>query len=152
MNRRSLLSLAAVAAASLPLPSGAVASLPQVEVYKDPNCGCCTGWVDHLKAAGFPVKVHEAADTGAIRRRHGIPDQFGSCHTGVVAGYAVEGHVPAEDVKRLLARKPKAAGLSVPGMPVGSPGMENGARKDPFQVLLIDKAGRSSVFASYARR
>jgi hypothetical protein len=150
MKRRTLLSLAAAAAAAS-LPSFARASLPQVEVYKNPDCGCCGAWVEHLKAAGFPVKVHETPDTSAVRKRHGIPDAFGSCHTGVVAGYALEGHVPADDVKRLLASKPVAAGLSVPGMPVGSPGMEAGARKDPFQVLLIDKAGRSSVFASYPR-
>jgi hypothetical protein len=151
MNRRTLLSLAAAAAAVVSLPSLATASLPQVEVYKNPDCGCCGAWVDHLKAAGFPVKVNETLDTGPVRKRYGIPDQFGSCHTAVVAGYALEGHVPAEDVKRLLARKPLAAGLSVPGMPVGSPGMEMGSRKDPFQVLLIDKAGRSSVFANYPK-
>jgi hypothetical protein len=151
MNRRTLLSLAAAAAASLSFPTAAKQALPQVEVYKNPDCDCCAGWVDHLKSAGFPVKVHETPDTGAVRKRHGIPDKFGSCHTGVVAGYAIEGHVPAEDVKRLLARKPAAAGLSVPGMPVGSPGMEVGTRKDGFQVLLIDKAGRSSVFATYPK-
>jgi hypothetical protein len=133
------------------LPSLAKATLPQVEVFKNPDCGCCGAWVDHLKAAGFPVQVHETPDTSAVRKRHGIPDEFGSCHTGVVAGYALEGHVPADDVKRLLAQKPVAAGLSVPGMPVGSPGMEVGSRKDPFQVLLIDKAGRSSVFAKYPK-
>ena len=151
MNRRKILSLACAAAAAASFPALAKASLPLVEVYKNPDCGCCGAWVEHLKAAGFPVKVIETADTGPVRRRHGIPDAFGSCHTGVVAGYALEGHVPAGDVKRLLASKPAAAGLSVPGMPVGSPGMEVGSRKDPFQVLLIDKAGRSSVFASYPK-
>lgn len=149
MKRRHFL----LGAASVAACAGALAAsaLPQVDVYKNPDCGCCSGWVDHLKAAGFPVKVHETKDTSAVRKRHGIPAQFGSCHTGVVGGYALEGHVPAEEVKRLLAQKPKAAGLSVPGMPVGSPGMEVGSRKDPFQVLLIDKAGRSSVFANYPK-
>lgn len=90
-------------------------------------------------------------DTAQVRKRHGIPDQFGSCHTGVVAGYALEGHVPAEDIKRLLVKRPVAAGLSVPGMPVGSLGMEVSSRKDPYQVLLIEKAGRSSVFATYPK-
>jgi hypothetical protein len=151
MNRRNLLSFAVAATAASSLPAVAKASLPQVEVYKNPDCGCCGGWVDHLKASGFPVKVHETPDTGPVRKRYGMPDEFGSCHTGVVAGYALEGHVPAEDVKRLLTRKPAAAGLSVPGMPVGSPGMEAGSRKDAFQVLLIDKAGRSSVFAKYPK-
>jgi hypothetical protein len=151
MNRRNLLSLMAAAAATASLPSLAKASLPTVEVFKNPDCGCCGAWVDHLKAAGFAVRVHETPDPGAVRKRHGIPDSLGSCHTGVVGGYAVEGHVPADEIKRLLAQKPPAAGLSVPGMPAGSPGMEAGSRKDPFQVLLIDKAGRSSVFATYPR-
>lgn len=151
MKRRHVLMAVAATAASASFPVLAAPPLPQVEVYKNPDCGCCGAWVDHLKAAGFPVKVHETPDTSAVRKRHGIPDEFGSCHTGVVAGYALEGHVPAEDVKRLLARKPVAAGLSVPGMPVGSPGMEMGSRKDPFQVLLIDKAGRSSAFATYPK-
>ena len=151
MKRRNFLSAAAAAAASATLPALAAGTLPQIEVFKNPDCGCCGAWVDHLKTAGFPVKVHETPDTSAVRKRHGIPDEFGSCHTGVVAGYALEGHVPAEDIKRLLAKKPAAAGLSVPGMPVGSPGMEVGSRKDPFQVLLIDKAGRSSVFAFYPK-
>ncbi|MCC2634562.1 MAG: metal-binding protein [Ramlibacter sp.] len=151
MKRRHFLGAVAAAAAATSLPALGARPLPQVEVYKNPDCGCCGAWVDHLKAAGFPVKVHETPDTSAVRKRHGIPDAFGSCHTGVVAGYALEGHVPAADVKRLLATRPVAAGLSVPGMPVGSPGMEVGSRKDPFQVLLIDKAGRSSVFASYPK-
>lgn len=129
----------------------AAGTLPQVEVYKNPDCGCCSGWVDHLKSAGFPVKVHETPDTSALRKRYGIPEQFGSCHTGVVGAYALEGHVPADEIKRLLAQKPVAAGLSVPGMPVGSPGMEVGSRKDAYQVLLIDKAGRPSVFAAYPK-
>lgn len=149
MKRRHLLIAAAAAVAGS--QALAARALPQVDVYKNPDCGCCSAWVDHLKAAGFPVKVHETPDTSAVRKRHGIPEEFGSCHTGVVAGYALEGHVPADDVKRLLVKKPAAAGLSVPGMPVGSPGMEVGSRKDPFQVLLIDKAGRSNVFATYPK-
>jgi len=127
-------------------------SLPQVEVFKNPACDCCGACADHLKAAGFPVKITVVDDTAPIGKRHGIPENLGSCHTGVVAGYAIEGHVPAADVKRLLASKVVAAGLSVPGMPVGSPGMEMGARQDPFQVLLVDKAGRTSVFASHPKR
>jgi hypothetical protein len=84
-----------------------------------------------------------------VRRKHGLPERFGSCHTAVVAGYVVEGHVPANDVKKLLAMKPAAIGLAVPGMPVGSPGMEVGSRKDPFRVLLVDRQGRDRVFSSY---
>lgn len=151
MNRRNLVLLAMAGPAVAALPSLAKASLPQVDVYKNPDCGCCAAWVDHLKAAGFPVKLHNTTDTITVRKRYGIPEAFGSCHTGVVAGFALEGHVPAADVKRLLAQKPLAAGLSVPDMPLGSPGMEMGSRKDPFQVLLIDKAGRPSVFATYPK-
>ena len=123
MKRRNLLNAVAAAAAMVSFPALAATKLPQVEVFKNPDCGCCGAWVDHLKAAGFTVSVHETPDTAAVRKRHGIPDQFGSCHTGVVAGDALEGHVPAEDIKRLLAQKPAAAGLSVAGMPVGAPSM-----------------------------
>jgi hypothetical protein len=152
MKRRSLLLFAAGTAAGAAWPALAANTPPEVEVFKTASCGCCGAWVDHLKAAGFPVKVTVVEDTSAVRKRHGIPEQLGSCHTGVVAGYAIEGHVPASDVKRLLAARPVAAGLSVPGMPVGSPGMEMGSRQDPYQVLLVDKAGRTSVFASYPKR
>lgn len=149
MNRRHMLVAAAAAAASWCV--AASDALPTVEVFKNPDCGCCGAWVDHLKASGFPVKVTEVGDTAAVRKRHGLPASFGSCHTALVAGYVVEGHVPAADVKRLLAMKPVAIGLAVPGMPVGSPGMEVGSRKDPFDVLLIDKRGRDTVFARYPK-
>jgi hypothetical protein len=150
MKRRSLLVLAAGAAAGASAPAFSAAPvLPQVEVFKNPQCGCCGAWVEHLEAAGFRVKVNVIDDNAPIRKRHGIPERLASCHTGVVAGYAIEGHVPAADVKRLLALKPIAAGLSVPGMPVGSPGMEVDSRQDAYQVLLVDKAGRTTVFSSY---
>jgi hypothetical protein len=153
VKRRAVLSSLAVAAATLVAgsPGLARAALPKVQVYKNPSCGCCAAWVDHLKAAGFSVSVTEVADTAVARSRLGLPERFGSCHTAVVGGYVVEGHVPAEDVKRLLARKPDAIGLAVPGMPVGSPGMEMGSRQDPYKVLLIDRSGRESVFARYPR-
>ncbi len=120
-----------------------------MEVFKSPTCGCCGAWVDHLKAAGFVVKVTEVQDPSNTRRKYGLPDKFGSCHTGIVNGYVVEGHVPAAEVKRLLAMKPPAIGLTVPDMPVGSPGMEMGDTRDPYVVLLIDKRGRETVFARY---
>ena len=152
MKRRMVLSLAAAGAAAwVGVPALAAGKWPAVAVYKNPQCGCCGAWVDHLRAAGFTVNVHETADTGPVRKRQGIPDAFASCHTAVVAGYALEGHVPAADVKRLLATRPTAAGLAVPGMPAGSPGMEVPNQRDPYEVLLIDKAGRSSVFANYPR-
>lgn len=151
MNRRNALSLTVGAMTLAAVPAFAASSLPTVEVFKNPSCGCCGAWVDHLKAAGFPVKVTEVGDTTAIRKRYGFPDRFGSCHTGIVNGYVVEGHVPAADIKRLLASKPAAIGMAVPGMPVGSPGMEVGDRKDPYDVFLIDKSGRESVFAHYPK-
>lgn len=149
MNRRHALSLAFGAMALTAVPAFAAGTLPPVQVFKNPSCGCCGAWVDHLEAAGFDVKVTLVDDTAVARRQHGLPDRFGSCHTAVVAGYVVEGHVPAADIKKLLAMKPVAIGLAVPGMPVGSPGMEMGARKDPYQVLLVDKQGRERVFSSY---
>lgn len=149
MRRRHVLSAAGAGFAVAVLPSLAANALPEVEVFKSPTCGCCGAWVDHLKVAGFPVKVTVVGDTTVTRKRYGLPDKFGSCHTGIVDGYVVEGHVPAADVKKLLAMKPVAIGIAVPGMPVGSPGMEMGSRKDPYQVLLVDKQGRERVFSSY---
>ncbi|MBQ0944518.1 DUF411 domain-containing protein [Ideonella sp. 4Y16] len=145
------MALAIGAAATWTRPASALQALPRVEVYKNPNCGCCGAWVDHMQAAGFPVKVTLVDDTAVMRRRVGLPDRFGSCHTALVGGYVLEGHVPANEVKRLLAQRPDAIGLAVPGMPAGSPGMEVGTRKDPYQVLLIDKRGRDTVFAAYPK-
>ncbi|WP_428418598.1 DUF411 domain-containing protein [Methylibium sp.] len=150
MRRRTVVSsLAAAAAAALSLPAAAKEALPQVQVFKNPSCGCCGAWVEHMKAAGFVVNVTEVDDTSVARKRHGLPDRFGSCHTAIVAGYVVESHVPANDVKKLLAMKPVAIGLAVPGMPVGSPGMEMGSRKDRYQVLLVAQDGRERVFSTY---
>lgn len=155
MQRRTLLqaSLAALAAtATLAIPALA-REKPVIEVWKDPNCGCCKDWMAHLEANGFAVKAHNAGNTAA-RRRLGLPDRYGSCHTATVDGYVVEGHVPATDIQRLLRDKPKALGLSVPRMPIGSPGMdgpEYGGRKDPFDVLLVQRDGQASVYASYHR-
>ncbi|MEY8875652.1 MAG: DUF411 domain-containing protein [Leptothrix sp. (in: b-proteobacteria)] len=123
----------------------------EVQVYKSPTCGCCGAWVDHLRGAGFKVQVNEVGDTSAVRQRFGLPDRYGSCHTAIVGGYVVEGHVPATEIKRLLATRPAAIGLAVPGMPLGSPGMEQGNRRDPYQVLLIDEQGRDRVYASYPK-
>jgi hypothetical protein len=149
MKRRVVLTSLAAAFGAWSLPTSAKAGLPAVQVFKNPTCGCCGAWVEHMKAAGFTVTVIEVDDTSVARKKHGLPDKFGSCHTAVVAGYVVEGHVPANDVKKLLAMKPFAVGLAVPGMPVGSPGMEMGSRKDPYQVLLVDKQGRERVFSNY---
>jgi hypothetical protein len=152
MRRRSVLGALAALPLALALPARAAPTLPEVHVYKSPHCGCCGAWIDHMREAGFTVRHTDVSDTGAARKRFGLPDAFGSCHTATVGGYAVEGHVPAAEVKRLLELKPDAIGLAVPGMPPGSPGMEVGARQDPYQVLLIGKGGRETVFASYPKR
>ena len=119
-----------------------------VVVYKTPSCGCCTGWVDHLRANGFLVTVEEMQDLKSLKTRLGVPGDLESCHTATVGGYFVEGHVPASDVRRLLAEKPVAKGIAVPGMPVGSPGMERGDERDPYQVIQFDGDGRT-VFATH---
>jgi hypothetical protein len=122
-----------------------------VEVWKDPTCGCCQDWVAHLEASGFKVKVNDTG-SNAVRSRLGIDRKYGSCHTAVVGGYALEGHVPAREIQRLLREKPQAIGLAVPGMPVGSPGMDGevyGGRKDAFDVLLLARDGSSRVYQHY---
>jgi hypothetical protein len=122
-----------------------------VEVWKDPECGCCKDWVKHMEENGFAVKVTHGGNS-VMRARLGIPGKLGSCHTALVGGYAVEGHVPAKDIRRLLKDKPQAIGLAVPGMPVGSPGMDDpvyGGRRDPYDVLLLTRTGEPRVYASY---
>jgi hypothetical protein len=134
---------------------GAVAAVGQrpgaltVEVYKSPTCGCCSKWVDHLRAANFTVRATDTDQVDAIKNKHGVPVALRSCHTALVAGYVLEGHVPAADIQRLLKERPAIAGLAVGGMPVGSPGMEDPVRRDPYNVTAFDKAGGTSVFSSY---
>ncbi len=148
MQRRAVLigGLAVLAGAALP---GIAAPGPSIEVFKSPTCGCCGAWVKHLEANGFSVSVRDVGNAAA-RARLGIPARLGSCHTGEIGGYAIEGHVPAREIKRLLGEKPVGKGLAVPGMPIGSPGMEQGARRDAYDVLLVRADGSTSVFAAYA--
>lgn len=116
-------------------------------VYKSPNCGCCGSWVDHMKTSGFTVSVIEKSDMNAIKDQYGIDPSHQSCHTALIDDYFLEGHIPVETVKRFLREKPATAqGLAVPGMPIGSPGMEMGERKDPYQILMIDKGGNNQVY------
>jgi hypothetical protein len=150
MKRRYFLTASAVGAAVAALPALAATASPLVEVFNSPTCGCCGAWEDHLKAAGFPVTVTEVGNTTVTRKRYVVPDKFGSCRTGVVNGYVVEGHVPADEVKRMPAIGPTAIGLDVPGTP-GSPGMEVGDRKDPCDGFLINRSGRGTVFARYPK-
>lgn len=153
MNRRTLLRhtpFALLAVGTL-LSPGAHAAAPMVDIWKDPNCGCCLDWVKHLNANGFATRVHDEGNAAA-RQRLGIPAKFGSCHTGQVDGYAIEGHVPAADLRRLLKERPRAVGLAVPGMPIGSPGMDGavyGDKRDPYDVLLVLAGGGSRVFSSH---
>lgn len=157
LPRRTLLQLGlAGALGALPaLPAVAAGGRrPVIEVWKTPSCGCCHDWIGHLQANGFEVKTHDVSD--AVKRdqrqRLGLDHKFGSCHTGLVDGYVLEGHVPAREIRRLLRDRPRALGLAVPGMPVGSPGMdgpEYGGQKDPYDVLLVQRGGTASVFQSY---
>ena len=155
LRRRSLLT----AAAALALPAWATSpaarndDVPLVEVWKNPSCGCCGDWIKHLQANGFRTKVNEVDNAALMRRRVGFDDKHGSCHTAWVGGYALEGHVPAREVKRLLMEKPHGVvGIAVPGMPIGSPGMdgpEYGGRKTPYDVVLVKRDGSASVYQSY---
>ena len=146
--------MAGVAAScSMALPSWARAAPAPLlaEVWKSPSCGCCKVWVEHLEANDFKVKVHDVGNTAA-RQRLRIPMALGSCHTALVGRWAIEGHVPAADIKRLIKEAPDAVGLAVPGMPLGSPGMDGpdyGGQRDPYDVLLVGHDGRTRVFSSY---
>lgn len=145
-----LLSAAGTGVAATPGTSPVERELPLVTVHKSPYCGCCVKWIEHMQAAGFEVEVVETEDMTPVKQRVGIPPGKGSCHTAEVGGYFVEGHVPADDVKRLLAEKPEARGIVVPGMPAGSPGMEMpDGRVQAYDVQLIDKDGQSSTFSSH---
>jgi hypothetical protein len=156
MQRRHLLrTAAALAAGTLAgLAAANPGPRPMIEVWKTPTCGCCKDWIKHLEANGFAVKFHDVSNAvkNDYRRRVGLADKFGSCHTALVGGYVIEGHVPAREIQRLLKDKPRALGLAVPGMPVGSPGMdgpEYDGLKDPYDVLLVQRNGDAAVFQSY---
>ncbi|WP_293573044.1 DUF411 domain-containing protein [Phaeobacter sp.] len=162
MNRRSfLLSIAALPTLSLPFAGLSLSGLsraahasangPTVEVMKSPSCGCCSAWADHLLGAGFQVELRDLSDDALwqMKDRLGVPEPLASCHTARVEGYVIEGHVPAADITRLLQERPNAKGLTVPGMPLGSPGMEMGQMRDRFDTLLLRHDGRSTVFAQH---
>lgn len=125
------------------------ASAQKMVVYKTRTCGCCGKWVEHMKANGFDVEVNDVPSTADYRRKYGVPEELRSCHTAVVNGYAIEGHVPAADVQRLLKSNAKVKGISAPGMPIGSPGMEQGPRQDAYDVVQFTAAGTKSVFQSH---
>ena len=139
-SRRKVLGVVAAGTVSWP----ALAQSPTVHVYRDPSCGCCGGWVDHIKQSGYAVAVEERTDLDPIKQRLGVPAELWACHTATVAGYAVEGHVPAHALARLLAERPALKGIAVPGMPIGSPGMEAGGREDQYEVIGFDGPRRVS--------
>lgn len=139
----ALVAVTAIAVLGRPAPSEAA---PRVTVYKSPTCGCCKKWVDHLEEHGFQVTAIDTSDVQSVKTRHGVPGALGSCHTALVDGYVVEGHVPADVIQRLLKERPVVAGIAVPGMPMGSPGME-GPTRERFDVLAFEKSGKTSVFA-----
>jgi hypothetical protein len=152
MQYRAFLRVTAIAVVSLlgsaALPSHHEAAPPTITVFKDPNCGCCKSWVEHLKKHGFAVVVRDTSDLSGAKRAGRVPEQLYACHTAFVNGYVVEGHVPARDIQRLLKEKPKVAGIGVGGMPAGSPGMEVG-RVDPYDVLAFNRDGTTRVFARH---
>lgn len=150
MMPRPLLALFLLMLAAAPVGAAGTDAL-SIEVWKSATCRCCGAWVKHLEANGFAVRVNAAEPSALsdLKRQAGISDKLSSCHTAKIGAYVVEGHVPAPDIKRLVAEHPEAVGLTVPGMPVGSPGMEQGAETEPYDVLLIKKDGGTEVFASH---
>lgn len=147
MKRRAFLGIAAVSALGVMMTRVAAAE-PAVEVYKSPTCGCCGKWADHLRANGFTVRINQVQDTTAVRARAGMPAALASCHTALVGGYVLEGHVPAADIRKLLAERPKALGLAAPGMPPGSPGMDL-PHAPAWDVLLVQVGGATRVYHAY---
>lgn len=148
MNRRHFMT---TAMATIALARPAIAAPAGIEVYKSPTCGCCTAWVEHMARAGFAVDARDVDQDAlyALKAQSGITPELASCHTAFVDGYVVEGHVPVSDVERLLSERPDAVGLAVPGMPIGSPGMEMGDRRDAYETLLVLRDGSTAVFARH---
>jgi hypothetical protein len=147
MKRRTFLGI--TLAATLVATKAATAAATVVDVYKSATCGCCGKWVDHLRGSGFEVKVNDISNVDAFRAKAGVPAALAACHTALVDGYVVEGHVPAADIRKLLAERPKALGLAVPRMPLGSPGME-ARRGSDYEVLLFQADGKTHVYHAYA--
>jgi len=148
MRGFSFAALLLVAGVTAGVAVTAQSAAPTIVVYKTPTCGCCSKWVDHLKANGFTVLAQNRDDLAPVRAQHGVPPRVLSCHTALVGSYVVEGHVPAADVKRLLQEKPAIKGIAVPGMPMGSPGME-GPTSQPYDTLAFTADGKTSVFAKH---
>ncbi len=148
INRRSVL-MALAALSATPFHSAAAQILPRMIVHRDPSCGCCGAWIDHVRQEGFTVEVIETSELNRIRTALGVPQELAACHTAEIGGYVVEGHVPADSIRRLINEKPQGRGLAVPGMPIGSPGMEReGMEPEAYEVILFGQAGQRR-FATY---
>ena len=147
IDRRKVTAALAATLLAAPAMARVAPARTPAPVFRTPDCGCCGEWVVHLERYGFDVAVVMTDDMQAVKDRHGVPPALRSCHTALIGGYAIEGHVPAPDILRLLTQRPRAAGLAVPGMPIGSPGMEMGAQRDPFDVILWDSTG-TRIFSS----
>ena len=147
IDRRTMigLALAAIPAAACSRPARA----SQLNIYKSPYCGCCGAWVDHVKANGIKAVVHEMEDVTSMARKLGVPDDLRSCHSAEIDGYFIEGHVPPADIRKLLRERPKARGIAVPGMPIGSPGMEQAGRREAFDTLLVGPSGQLTLFSRH---
>lgn len=146
-RREWLLAAAGVLVAGVPASTLLAAPKPRLTVWKSPSCGCCKEWIKHMESAGFEVIAKDQDDVSPIKRQYGVSSKLMSCHTGVVNGYVIEGHVPADLVQKMLKERPRIVGIAVPGMPAGSPGMEVGGRKDPYDVVSWDSKGNTKVYA-----
>ncbi|MGZ4959589.1 MAG: DUF411 domain-containing protein [Methylomonas sp.] len=149
MNIFKLIGFLLFAVFSFNLSAEEAAKQAEMTVYRSPTCGCCGKWIAHAEQNGFKVNDVVTTDMDAIKKKYGIPDKLASCHTAIVDGYVIEGHVPAGDIQKLLQAKPKVLGLSAPGMPMGSPGMETGGQTQDYKVMSIDKDGKVEVFAEH---
>lgn len=147
--KQNMLALGLITTLGINVPVQGDEGLLDIRVFKSPTCGCCAGWVDHLNANGFRVEVTETTNLNPIKIDAGLTPSLASCHTAFVGDYVIEGHVPANDIHRLIAEAPKAKGLAVPGMPIGSPGMEMGDRRDHYQVLMFNQSGQTKVFEEH---
>lgn len=146
MNRRHFM----IAVGLVPFAAQAASAAPSIMVFRDPNCGCCGGWVDHIRTAGFTVEVRMEQQMQGIKAQLGVPKELASCHSGTIDGYVIEGHVPAEVIRKLLRERPSLTGIAVPGMPVGSPGMEvPGQKPDPFRVIGFAQGAAGDVYVEY---
>lgn len=148
LKRRHFLALSA---ATIFMPWAAPAKSPEMTIWKSPTCGCCGKWVDHLRQSGFSAVINETDQTGldAVKDRFSVPENLRACHTATIGGYVIEGHVPADDIRLLLSYAPEATGLAVPGMPIGSPGMEMGEEVEPYATYAFSKIGDVQVFARH---